>query len=121
MKKKKAKRLAKSSSQSEQQTIGANPTIAEICRFFGVDDITNVDSSRLTSATYYACMLIRCNALAKTPLKLKQKTTAGGSVDAAKHSLYTLLHLRPNPFISAHDFLWATEFQRLHYGNSFWV
>lgn len=121
MKKKKAKRLAKSSSQSEQQTIGANPTIAEMCRFFGVDDITNVDSSRLTSATYYACMLIRCNALAKTPLKLKQKTTAGGSVDAAKHSLYTLLHLRPNPFISAHDFLWATEFQRLHYGNSFWV
>lgn len=103
------------------QTIGANPTIAEIMRFFNIDDISQITPSGLTSATYYACMLIRCNALARLPLKVKRKTADGGAEDLRDHPLYTLLRLRPNPFMSVHDMLWATEFQRLHCGNAFWV
>ena len=107
--------------EPEQTYITPNPTIAEIMRFFNVDDISQIDITRLTSATYYACMLIRCNAIARLPMKVKRKTADGGAEDMRTHPLYNLLHLRPNPFMSIHDMLWATEFQRLHYGNAFWV
>lgn len=100
-------------------TIGTNPSIEELREFFK-SDIENISSSKLTSTSYYACMQIRCNAIAKLPLKLMQRTEKGTS-PAKNHSLYYLLKKRPNPFINAHDFLWATEFNRLEYGNAFWV
>lgn len=84
---------------------------------FGCEGIEN---SKLTSTTYYACMLIRCNAIAKLPIKL-MKETDKGSVKANNHNLYNILKFRPNNYTNAHDFLWATEFQRLEYGNAFWV
>lgn len=106
---------------AEPVRMGVNPSIEEIKRFFDVDDISDINPSRLTAATYYACMLIRCNAIAKLPLKVKRKEKDGSAVELRDHPLFTLLHLRPNPFMSIHDLLWATEFQRLHYGNAFWV
>lgn len=121
MSKKKSKAFKKNKS-AEITEIGANPTIAELRKFFSSDDIADIGGSKLTAATYYACMLIRCNAIAKLPLKVKRKCCdKGGAEDLKAHPLYELLHLRPNRFTSAHDFVWATEFQRLHYGDAFWV
>lgn len=90
----------------------------ELKQFFQ-SDLEGISASKLNSATYYACMLIRCNALAKLPLKLMQETERG-SVKAVKESLYHLMKNRPNPFMNTHDFLWSTEFQRLEYGNAYW-
>lgn len=98
--------------------IGADDKWDDIANFFGYD--TDIGNSRLTSATYYACMLIRCNAIAKLPVKLMQET-AEGFQKASKHPMYKLLKNRPNPFTTPHDFMWATEFQRLECGNAFWV
>ena len=78
-----------------------------------------VRQSDLTAATYYACMLIRCNALAKIPFRLYRKN--GDGAETIDHNLSELLKFRPNIFTTAHDFLWATEFQRLEYGNAYWV
>lgn len=78
-----------------------------------------VRQSDLTAATYYACMQIRNNALAKIPFKVYRKN--GDGAEPIEHSLSELLKFRPNMFTSPHDFLWATEFQRLEYGNAFWV
>ena len=64
-------------------------------------------------------MLIRCNAIAKIPFKVYKQD--GDGAKPAQHSINELLKFRPNPFTSAHDFLWATEFQRLEYGNAFWA
>ncbi len=75
--------------------------------------------SDLTAATYYACMQIRCNALAKIPFRLYHKN--GDGAETIEHNLSELLKFRPNIFTTAHDFLWATEFQRIEYGNAFWV
>lgn len=106
--------------KNESETIGLNPTLQELKDFFR-SDIEEISDSKLTSSTYYSCMLIRCNAIAKLSLKLMREEEKQGSQKAKKHPLYDLLKVRPNPFISAHDFLWATEFQRLEYGNAFWV
>lgn len=73
----------------------------------------------LTAATYYACMQIRCNALAKIPFRLYRKN--GDGAETIDHNLSELLKFRPNMFTTAHDFLWATEFQRIEYGDAYWV
>ena len=77
-----------------------------------------VRQADLTAATYYACMQIRCNAIAKIPFKVYQKD--GDGAEPVEHSLSELLKFRPNMFTTPHDFLWATEFQRLEYGNAYW-
>ena len=107
--------------KDEVSTITTNPTISELNTFFNTEDITNIGDNKLTSSTYYTCMLIRCNTIAKLPLKLKREDKEKGSVDATDNNLYNLLGRRPNPFMTPHDFIWATEFQRLEYGNAFWV
>lgn len=104
---------------NDTETINTNPSIEQLESFFKTS-IENIASSKLTSTSYYSCMQIRCNAIAKLPIKLMQETNVG-SIKAVGHPLYYLLKKRPNPFTNAHDFLWATEFQRLEYGNAFWV
>ncbi len=102
--------------KNEAQTF----TIQQINDFFDNPEILSaVGKSNLTAATYYACMLIRCNALAKIPFKVCQHSDKGAQQIA--HDLSEPLKFRPNPFTSAHDFFWATEFQRLEYGNAFWA
>ena len=98
-------------------SISLNPSLSELNSFFyGL----NISDSKLTSATYYACMLIRCNSIAKLPLNLLFKDNKG-TKQATDHCLYNILKYRPNIFMSTHDFLWATEFMRLEYGNAYWV
>ena len=102
------------------ETETATRTLSELNSLFDNSDILSaVGADNLTAATYYACMLIRCNALAKIPFKVYKSD--GDGAETADHYLRNLIKFRPNPFMSAHDFLWATEFQRLEYGNAFWV
>lgn len=110
----------KPKNEVEKSTIGTNPTIEELCHFFNIDNISDIGGN-LTSATYYAAMQIRCNALAKLPFKIMQHDDKNGDIVLRDHPLYDLLKFRPNPCTNAHDFLWATEFQRLEYGDAFWI
>ena len=64
-------------------------------------------------------MQIRCNAFAKLPIKLK-RYDGRGSVNVRDDNIVTLLQTRPNRFMSAHDLKFATEFQRIEYGDAFW-
>lgn len=109
----------KSLFKNEVDSIGINPTLEELSGFFQTN-IEEISNSKLTSTSYYSCMQIRCNAIAKLPLKLMQETEQGSN-KAVNHNLYQILKKRPNPFTNAHDFMWATEFNRLEYGNAFWV
>ena len=93
-----------------------NQRLAEALGF----DISAVPIEAMNSTTYFACMQIRCNAIAKIPIKV-MKFKDGSSVTANNHPLYKLLKCRPNPYMTPHDFLWATEFQRIEYGNAYWV
>lgn len=78
----------------------------------------DVPEDKLYSATYYACMDIRCKSISKLPLKVL-KSGDGGTEKQEQHYLYSLLKRRPNPYMSTIDFLFATEFQKLEYGNAY--
>lgn len=101
--------------ESETAEIAEGMTLSQltdIIRQSGGNDL-------LCSSTYYTCMLIRCNALAKMPIQIK-KMDGDNVVEDKKHILNRILGLKPNPYQTIHDFLWQSEFNRLHYGNSFW-
>lgn len=104
----------------ENRIISPDLAAQEVAAFFDLNSEEIMERSNLNSATYYACMLIRCNAIAKLPIKVKQDTKEG-KIDKTEHPLYRLLKNRPNLFMTPHDLKWATEFYRLHYGNAFWA
>ena len=116
----KLRNVFKRKNEVATETISTNPTIEELNNFFGTS-LEEISNSKLTSATYYSCMLIRCNSIAKLSLKVKKDDEKEGTKVAKEDSLYQLFRYRPNPYTTPHDFLWATEFQRLEHGNAYWV
>ena len=109
----------KNSISSKKVPNGNGQELEEFLNWLGIKK-DGISDEKLNSDTYYACMLIRCNAMAKLPLKLYVKDKKGGARKAEDHGLYNLLKLRPNPYMTMHDFLWATEFDKLYTGNAYW-
>lgn len=103
---------------AEVQSITTDSTNEDIDAFFGITGSLE-GREALNAATYYACMQIRCNAFAKLPIKIK-RFEGRGSITIRDSDLNVLLQTRPNRFTSAHDFKFATEFQRIEYGDAFW-
>ena len=104
---------------TEIKSISSGSSAEDIEAFFGWDEDGLGSREALNAATYYACMQIRCNAFAKLPIKIKQYQ-GRGSINIRDSSLNELLQTRPNRFMSAHDMKFATEFQRIEFGDAFW-
>lgn len=102
-----------------EQRIGPDASKAEWLEFLGIDpDIVNVRGpGALREATVFACIRILSEAVAKLPLKVYQDSD--GIQKATGHYLYSLLKLRPNPYMSTSDWLRCLEVQRNLYGNAY--
>lgn len=74
--------------------------------------------SELRESTYFKCIKIIAESVAKLPINL-MKSTEEGEVKAKYHYLYNLLRNRPNEYMSAIDFFTAMEATRQHKGDSF--
>lgn len=85
-------------------------------------NLGGVPESKLSEATYFACLKILSESVGKLPLKLLQKTEKGGVRKAYEHPLYRVLAYRPNPYMTA-THLWSTaEYNRNHCGNAYvWI
>lgn len=62
----------------------------------------SMDSESLKESTYFSCLKIISESVAKCTLQVK-KETEKGEVIAKEHYLSDLLRLRPNPYMSAID------------------
>lgn len=71
----------------------------------------------LKEKTYYSCIKILSESVAKMPCELMQNTT-DGKIEATKNPLFDLIRTRPNPFMSGIDFWKCLEANRQHYGES---
>lgn len=74
---------------------------------------------KITSeVTYFTCLKMLSETLAKMPIKYYQKTDKG-IVEAERTETSRLLTKRPNPFMTPTVFWNAVEMNRNHYGNAY--
>ena len=91
-----------------------------LLNFLGVDPRTN--EKVLSEATYFACLKILSESMAKMPLKLLRYTEKNGVETMRKHYLYKILHDRPNPYMTSTSFWSTVEYNRNHFGNAYvWI
>ncbi len=89
-------------------------------KFLGIEP--DLDERVLADATYFACMKVLCESIGKLPLKLLKYNEKNGVETARKHPLYSLLHDRPNPYMTSTSFWSTVECNRNHYGNAYvWI
>lgn len=68
--------------------------------------------------TYFTCLKMLSETLAKMPIKFYQKTNRG-TVEAKQTETSKLLTRRPNPFMTPATFWNTVEINRNHYGNAY--
>lgn len=61
-----------------------------------------VTGNGLQESTYFSCLRIISESIAKCPILLKQETSLGDKI-VKEHYLYDLLRLRPNEYMSSAD------------------
>lgn len=71
-----------------------------------------------SEVTYFTCLKMLSETLAKMPIKYYQKTDKG-IVEAEQTETSRLLTKRPNPFMTPTTFWNTVEINRNHYGNAY--
>lgn len=73
----------------------------------------------LSEATYFACLKVLSESVGKLPLKLLKHQENNGVITDREHPLYTILHDRPNPYMTSTAFWSTIEQNRNHHGNAY--
>lgn len=91
-----------------------------LAEFLGLDPDSDPDA--MQDVTYFTCLKILRENIAKMPFKVIRETQVKGVEDAFDHPLYDVLNVRPNPYVTP-TFFWAgVEQARNHYGNAYvWI
>jgi len=72
----------------------------------------------LSEVTYFTCLKMMSETVAKLPWKYYQKT-ANGIAEPELNDVAKLLKYRPNPFMTPTAFWNAVEMNRNHFGNAY--
>lgn len=91
-------------------------TLQQLIDFLG---LAGTDESVLSEATYFACMKVLTESIGKLPFKLLSYNDRNGVITARDHPLYSVIHDRPNPYMTATTFWGTMEYNRNHYGNAY--
>lgn len=104
-------KFKKKKSFEEREQIALN----ELLGFLNI----SYDKSRMSEITYFTCLKVLSEGLAKLPLALQKVTPGAGIVDMTGDTLWNTVRVRPNPYMTPSTFWTATENNRNHYGNSY--
>lgn len=80
--------------------------------------VRGADKSELSEVTYFTCLKMLAETVAKLPIKYYQDTPQG-KIRAPADEISDLLCYRPNPNMTPSTFWTTVENNRNHYGNSF--
>lgn len=89
---------------------------ADFLRALNIDP-DGLDPNKMKEATYFTCMRILSETMAKMPCKI-YKDSDNGLVRVRNHKVHKLLAVRPNPFMSPSDYWKSVEYYKNHYGHS---
>lgn len=105
--------------KAQATDIGGLQSLAEWLGL-NVDDLNVKGEKALKEITVFTCIKILADTLSKLPFRIYQDNN--GIKKATDHYLYSLLKLRPNPYMSAANFWNCLETQRNVHGNSYaWI
>lgn len=83
-------------------------------------DFLNLDENNATSeVTYFTCLKVLSEGIAKLPLDLQEVSNDGGIRDLKEEPLWRTVRVRPNPYMSPSSFWTIVENCRNHYGNAY--
>lgn len=108
--------VLKSFAFPERETVELN----QLMKFLGIDE--SGDKRALSEATYFACLKVLSEAIGKMPFKLLKYDDDNGVSTVKNHALYSIVHDRPNSYMTSTVFWSTVEYNRNHYGNAFvWI
>lgn len=90
--------------------------------FSSEDEVTGVDITPMTAlsvSTYYACILIISEDVAKLPITIVRDTADGKKERLSQHPVHRLLNVAPNPEMTPMSFRSAITAHILGWGNGF--
>lgn len=98
----------------------SNDTVADLTDEKLLDwlGISTTQKRLISEVTYFTCLKMLSETLAKMPLKFYQQTEKGNE-KAEPNTAYTLLKTRPNPQMTPSTFWGTIENNRNHYGNAY--
>lgn len=83
--------------------------------------ISGTSRKLVSEVTYFTCLKMLSETLAKMPIKF-YKQTGKGNEKAEPNAAYSLLKTRPNPQMTPTTFWGTVENNRNHYGNAYvWI
>lgn len=101
---------------------GTSPQDSEGVKTFGLSsfmETLGLKKRKVTSeVTYFTCLKMLSETLAKMPIKYYQRTDEG-IMEAEATDTSKLLTKRPNPFMTPTTFWNTVEMNRNHYGNAY--
>lgn len=108
----------KAAEKPPEEAVWNRASLLELGRLLGIDP-SQYDRGRLSEVTYFACLKILSEAVAKLPLSLQRTSENGGVEEAVRSPFYHAVKVRPNPFMTPSIFWGATENNRNHFGNAY--
>ena len=99
--------------------MGKSATDDAVLRMLDVLGVRHLPESAQSEATYYACLKVLSEGVAKLPIRIQQYTPEGGIRVAREHRYYRMLHDRPNRYMTASTFWGQAEYMRDDRGNSY--
>ena len=108
-----AKNAFRQKSNSEQITLD------QLVHFLGISP--NLSGPALSEATYFACIKVLTESIAKLPFRVLQRTERNGVTTMQSNIWWSTVHISPNRFMTATVFWSLMETYRNHYGNAYAV
>lgn len=112
------KKIKKSEETAPDEQLWTRASLMDLGSLLSTD-AAKYDGGRLSEVTYFACLKILSEAVAKLPLSLQRVTQDGGVEDAVGSPFYRAVHVRPNPYMTPSTFWEAMENNRNHFGNAY--
>lgn len=98
--------------------IGINDS--QFLKLLGIEEGTLSGKESLGEITYYTCLKVLSEAVAKLPIiTYKTNNDSRGKEKINNSYLNYILNVEPNKYMTASSFWQAVELNRLHYGNAY--
>lgn len=88
---------------------------SDFMRWLGIDQ---TPKEAISETTYFTCLKLLSETVGKMPIKFMQETEKG-IIRAQPNSVYNVLKVRPNPYMTPTTFWSTVEMNRNHYGNAY--